>query len=66
MKMFNKVTATFAGTIEKVLVAEDGVIIAKGQPLFKIKPDEEIIIEAPEDIAKRKRGYTEAFLQANI
>ena len=65
MKMFNKVLATFAGTIEKVLVAEDGVIISKGQPIFKIKPDEEIIIEAPESIAARKRSYTDAYLQAN-
>lgn len=65
MKMFNKVTATFSGTVEKVLVSEDGVIIAKGQPLFKIKPDEEIVIESAADVAARKRQYTDAFLQAN-
>ena len=34
MKMFNKVAATFAGTVDKILVADDGVIISKGQPLF--------------------------------
>jgi biotin carboxyl carrier protein len=32
MKMFNKVYAPFAGTIDKVLVDGDGVIIKKGQP----------------------------------
>jgi biotin carboxyl carrier protein len=65
MKMFNKVLAPFAGTIEKVLVEDDGVIIAKGQTLFKIKPDEEIIIEAPETIAARKREYSDGFLALN-
>ena len=65
MKMFNKVTATFAGTIDKVLVEEDGVIISKGQPLFKVKPDEEIIIESPEEMAARKRKASDGFLAAN-
>lgn len=65
MKMFNKVLAPFAGTIEKVLVEDDGVIIAKGQTLFKIKPDEEVIIEAPEAIAARKRKSSDEFFAAN-
>ncbi len=43
MKMFNKVSAPVSGTIREVLVKEDGVIIKKGQPLFKIKPDNEVI-----------------------
>ena len=65
MKMFNKVTATFAGTIDKVLVEEDGVIISKGQPLFKVKPDEEIVIESPEEIAARKKAASNGFLSVN-
>ena len=40
MKMFNKVYAPFAGTIDEVLIEQDGVIIRKGQPLFRITPDE--------------------------
>jgi biotin carboxyl carrier protein len=63
MKMFNKVYAPFAGTIDKVLVETDGVIISKGQPLFKITPDEKIVVESPEDIAKRRREVTGQFLQ---
>ncbi len=63
MKMFNKVYAPFAGTIDKVLVDTDGVIISKGQPLFNITPDEKIIIESPEDIALRRREVTGQFLQ---
>lgn len=62
MKMFNKVYAPFAGTIEDVLIDTDGVIIKKGQPLFKITPDEKITIETPEDIAARRRKETESFL----
>ena len=62
MKMFNKVYAPFAGTIEKVMIDTDGVIIKKGQPLFKITPDEQIVIETPEEIAERKRARTAACL----
>ncbi|HKK23452.1 MAG TPA: biotin/lipoyl-containing protein, partial [Pseudohaliea sp.] len=49
MKMFNKVYAPFAGTVDEVLVEDDGVIISKGQPLYKITPDEKIVIESPEE-----------------
>jgi acetyl/propionyl-CoA carboxylase alpha subunit len=65
MKMFNKVYAPFAGTIDKVLVDTDGVIIKKGQPLFKIVPDEKIVIETPQEVQARMRAKTSAFL-ANL
>ncbi|MFA7554411.1 MAG: biotin/lipoyl-containing protein [Spongiibacteraceae bacterium] len=63
MKMFNKVYAPFSGTINKVLVDTDGVIIKKGQPLFKITPDEVVVVESPEDIAARRQKSTAEFLQ---
>ncbi len=62
MKMFNKVKATFAGTIDKVLVDTDGSIIKKGEPIFKVTPDEKIVVESPEDIAIRKQKATGSFL----
>ena len=62
MKMFNKVYAPFSGTIDKVLVDTDGVIISKGQPIFKITPDEKIVVESPEEIAARRRSSTDEFL----
>ncbi|KGE03497.1 ATP-binding protein [Pseudohaliea rubra] len=62
MKMFNKVYAPFAGTVDEVLVEEDGVIISKGQPLFKITPDEKIVIESPAEVAARRRAATDEFL----
>jgi acetyl/propionyl-CoA carboxylase alpha subunit len=62
MKMFNKVYAPFSGTIDKVLVDTDGVIISKGQPIFKITPDEVVVVESPEVIARRRREMTGEFL----
>ena len=63
MKMFNKYYAPFAGTIEKVLVDTDGSIIRKGQPIFKISPDERVVVESAEDIAARRREVTDGFLR---
>lgn len=62
MKMFNKVNAPFAGTIDEVLIEEDGTIIKKGQPLFKITPDEKVVEETPEEIAARRQAETDKFL----
>ena len=63
MKMFNKVYAPFAGTVNKVLVDTDGTIVSKGQAIFKITPDEVVIEESPADIAARRDKVTKAFLQ---
>ena len=62
MKMFNKVYAPFAGTVDEVLVDGEGVIISKGQPLFNITPDEQIIEVTPEQRDQRKRQQTKKFL----
>ena len=62
MKMFNKVYAPFDGTVERVLVEGDGVIISKGQPLFNIKPDVSIVQESPADIKARKTKAANQFI----
>ncbi len=62
MKMFNKVYATFSGTILEVLLPESGVVVRKGQPLFKIRPDEVIVEEDPEVRANRIRKNTDDYL----
>lgn len=63
MKMFNKITAPFSGTIEKVLLEDsDGKIIQKGQSIFKIVPDEVIKIETPEEIQGRRSKVTLSLL----
>ncbi len=62
MKMFNKVHATFAGTVTEVLVPS-GVVVRKGQPLFKIRPDEIAVEEDPEDRARRVRANTDRYLE---
>ena len=47
MKMFNKVYAPFAGTVTEVLVRDSGVVVRKGQPLFRIQPDEKVVRKIP-------------------
>jgi biotin carboxyl carrier protein len=56
MKMFNKVYAEFAGTVEEILLDGDtGVIVKKGDPLYRVKPDVEIRIESEEERLERVR-----------
>jgi biotin carboxyl carrier protein len=62
MKMFNKVYAPFAGHVNAVLVRENGVIVRKGQPLFKVTPDEQVIEEDPQMKQRRIRVNTDAYL----
>ncbi len=61
MKMFNKVYASFAGTVTEVLV-ESGTVVRKGQALFKIRPDEILVEEDPADRARRVQASTDTYL----
>ncbi|MBM9575557.1 biotin carboxylase [Leptospira sp. 201903070] len=59
MKMFNKISAPFSGTVKEILLNDsDGKIISKGQTIFKIVPDEVIHIETDQEIADRKKKIT--------
>ncbi|HHH28848.1 MAG TPA: biotin carboxylase, partial [Polyangiaceae bacterium] len=59
MKMFNRVGAPFAGTVDEVLIPNgEGVIVKKGQPLFKVTPDEKLVEEDPREVAERQRRFT--------
>lgn len=58
MKMFNKVYAPFAGTVDKMLIETDGTIVAKGQPLFKITPDEKVEAIDPRILKKERQENT--------
>lgn len=62
MKMFNKVYAPFSGTVKKILISGDGMIVKKGQPIFNIEADEIVVTESAEEINKRKHHFTEKFL----
>jgi len=64
MKMFNKVYAPFAGTVDKILVDTDGTIVSKGQPLFKVTPDEIFVEEDPVEVKARVESNTERYLTA--
>jgi acetyl/propionyl-CoA carboxylase alpha subunit len=64
MKMFNKVHAPFAGTIDEVLIDADGTIVQKGQPLFRVTPDERVVEEDSAVRARRMRESTKRFVDA--
>jgi len=64
MKMFNKVSAPFAGTVDEVLVDTDGTIITKGQTLLKITPDEKVEHISDAELVASRRASTQNFLAA--
>jgi len=65
MKMFNTVRAPFAGTIDKVIFqGSDGTVVQKGQPLFKITPDEQAVALDPKEIERERKVRTAENLKA--
>jgi acetyl/propionyl-CoA carboxylase alpha subunit len=65
MKMFNKVPAPFSGTIDKIIIeGGDGTIVQKGQPIFKVTPDEKFVEIDPKELAKQKQALTGEYLKA--
>ncbi|MCB1188793.1 MAG: biotin carboxylase [Leptospiraceae bacterium] len=63
MKMFNKISAPFDGTIVKNFMEDsDGKVIAKGQTLFKVEPDEPIVEESLQEIEERRKNASLAIL----
>jgi acetyl/propionyl-CoA carboxylase alpha subunit len=63
MKMFNKISVPFSGTITKVVLADsDGVAVHKGQAVFKIEPDERRVVETPAALAERAKALTARLL----
>jgi acetyl/propionyl-CoA carboxylase alpha subunit len=62
MKMFNKVYAPFAGTVDKILVDTNGTIVSKGQPLFKVTPDERFVEQDAALVRARIESNTEQYL----
>lgn len=64
MKMFNKISVPFSGTITKNLMQDsDGKIISKGQAIFKITPDEVLKEESEEEILKRKKEVSLSLIE---
>ncbi|MDA8429207.1 MAG: biotin carboxylase [Geobacteraceae bacterium] len=65
MKMFNTVRAPFSGTIDKIIMeGADGTIVQKGQPLFKITPDEKFVEVDQKELEREKRECTAKYLKA--
>jgi hypothetical protein len=50
---------------DKVLIeGTEGVIVSKGQPIFKVTPDEKFVEVNAREIEKEKRARTAEYLQA--
>ncbi len=65
MKMFNTVRAPFSGTLDKIIIqGGEGSIVQKGQPLFKITPDEKHVEVDPRELEKQRRSATGEALKA--
>jgi len=65
MKMFNTIRAPFSGTIDKIIMeGGDGTIVQKGQPLFKITPDEKFVEVDQKEVEREKRDCTNRYLKA--
>jgi len=65
MKMFNTIRAPFSGTIDKIIMeGGDGTIVQKGQPLFKITPDEKFVEVDQKEVEREKRECTNKYLTA--
>jgi acetyl/propionyl-CoA carboxylase alpha subunit len=65
MKMFNTIRAPFSGTIDKIIMeGGDGTIVQKGQPLFKITPDEKFVEVDLKAVEKERRERTSGYLTA--
>jgi biotin carboxyl carrier protein len=65
MKMFNTIRAQFSGTLDKIVIqGGEGTIVQKGQPLFKITPDEKHVEVDPREVEKQRRSSTAEALKA--
>ena len=64
MKMFNVVRASFSGTVDELLVANDGTVVKKGQPLFVITPDEALTGESAQAREARRAQKTRALVES--
>ena len=66
MKMFNKVYAEFSGKVTEVLIKEkQAKVVKKGQPLFRVEPDEALRIETEAEKSDRRRQASEELWQAS-
>ena len=65
MKMFNKVYAPFSGTVDEILIDTDATIVKRGEAVFKVTPDDEIVTASADEIQAAIRRETDQFLAEN-
>ncbi len=64
MKMFNRVVAPFSGRVDAVLIEGAGTIVHKGQPLFKVTPDERAVETDHAATAQERKAALASYLDA--
>ena len=59
MKMFTKVTAHFAGTVDECVMGDnEGVVVSQGEVLFQVTPDERPVVADPKEDRRRQLART--------
>ena len=59
MKMFTKVTASFAGTVDECVMADsEGRVVSQGELLFRVTPDERPTVVDPAEVRRRRLART--------
>jgi len=62
MTMFTRSTRRSRGTVTEIVMHDAGVVVRKGQTLFKVEPDESLVVEDPKERAARIRARTDEYL----
>ena len=59
MKMFTKVTASFAGTVDECVMGDgEGMVVSQGELLFRVTPDERPAVVDPAEERRRRLART--------
>ncbi|MBP6829425.1 MAG: biotin carboxylase [Deltaproteobacteria bacterium] len=65
MKMFNTVYAAFSGTVEEVLMSgAEGTVVRRGEPLFRVRADEQRAAVDPAAVARQRATHTHSYVDA--
>jgi pyruvate/2-oxoglutarate dehydrogenase complex dihydrolipoamide acyltransferase (E2) component len=59
------VYAPFAGTVEEVLMSgAEGTVVRRGEPLFRVRADEQRAAVDPAAVARQRATHTHSYVDA--
>ena len=56
---------SFSGTVDEILIDTDATIVKRGEAVFKVTPDDEIVTASADEIQAAIRRETDQFLAEN-